>query len=189
VRAAADGFKPGLRGLNSEQLRLLAALDTAPELALGGDDQMLIERIGMGEDFHPLAAAGDHREHCGPCRYNPHIMLQLRHVFLGCRFLRERPRQHELGLEHRIAALDPAVQSGPHPAQRRMTDSLLDVGDHLPGIDLVPAPIEVLGRKPELDHEIARQVLRFNLTALFAPEPDQGGFIVAHDDPSIRAAN
>jgi hypothetical protein len=83
-------------------------------------------------------------------------VLQLRHVFLSGRFLRERPRQHELGLEHRIAALDPAINRGRHPAQRRMKAPLLDIRDDLTGIGLIPAAIEVLGRHPKLDDEVGR---------------------------------
>jgi hypothetical protein len=55
-----DGFDPRLWRFNAEQMRGLATLDTAPELALGRDHQMLIERIGMGGDLDPFAAAGDH---------------------------------------------------------------------------------------------------------------------------------
>ena len=47
---------------------------------------------------------------------DPHVVLQLRHVLLGRRFLRERPGQHELGLEHRPGALD-------HPVQGRAPSS------------------------------------------------------------------
>ena len=54
------GLEPRLWRLDSEQLGFFAALDTAPELALGGDDQMLIERIGVGQDLNPFAAAGNH---------------------------------------------------------------------------------------------------------------------------------
>jgi hypothetical protein len=151
----AHRFKPRFWRFDPEQLRLLATLDAAPELALGGDDQVLIERIGMGEDLHPLAAPGNHRQHRGSGRYHPHIVLQLRHVFFRGRFRRERPRPHELGFEHRIAALDPAIQSRPHPTQRWMTDLLLDVGDHLHGIGLIPAAIEILSSKPELNEQIA----------------------------------
>ena len=53
-------------------------------------------------------------------------MLELRHVLFGRRFFRERPRQHELGLEHRPGRFDPAVQRGRHPPQRRMLDLPLD---------------------------------------------------------------
>ena len=70
-----------------------------------------------------------------------------------------------------------------------MADLALDVGKHLPGIGLIPASVQLLGRKAELDDEVARQVLRLDLAALFAPEPDQGCLVVAHDDPGVRAAD
>ena len=41
----------------------------------------------------------------------------------------------------------------------------------------------------ELDDEIIREVLRLLLAALLAPEPQQGGLVLAHDDPGIRAAD
>ena len=68
-----------------------------------------------------------------------------------------------------------------------MPDYTLDVGDHLPGIGLIPAPIEVLGHHPKLDDEIAGQILRLGLAALFPPEPEQRLLITAHDDPGVRA--
>jgi len=52
------GLEPRLGRLDSEQLGFFAPLDTAPELALGSHDQVLIERIGMGQDLNPFAAAG-----------------------------------------------------------------------------------------------------------------------------------
>src|SRR5262245_2683178 len=36
---------------------------------------------------------------------DPHVMLQLGHIFSGRRFFRERPRQHEFGLENRPDAV------------------------------------------------------------------------------------
>ena len=57
------------------------------------------------------------------------------------------------------------------------------------GVALVPAPVEVLGHGPELDDQVARQVLRLDLAALLAPEAQQGGLVVAHDDPGVRAAD
>ena len=106
----------GLRRLDAEQGRGLATLDAAPELPLGGNDEVLVERIGMGLDLHPLAAAGDHRKHRTSGRHDPHIVLQLRHIFFRRRFLRERPWQHELALEH-VAAFDPTVEGCRHPAE------------------------------------------------------------------------
>ena len=49
-----------LRRFDSKQSRVLAAFDTAPELTFGRDNEVLIERIGMGGDLDPFAAAGDH---------------------------------------------------------------------------------------------------------------------------------
>ena len=48
--------------VDPEQGRGLTALHTAPELPLRGDNEVLIERIGMGSDLDPFAAAGNHRE-------------------------------------------------------------------------------------------------------------------------------
>ena len=124
-----------------------------------------------------------------PCRHHPHIMLQLRHVFFRRRFFRERPRQHELGLKDSIAALNPAIQSRRHPAQRRMAHSLLDVGDDLPGTGFIPAAIKLFSRDPKLHDEIAGQIFRLDFPPLLAPQPDQRFLITAHDDPGIRAAN
>ena len=185
----ANGLDAWLRWLDSEQGRGLTVLDTAPELPLSSDDQVLVQRIGMGRDFNPLAAAGDHREHRPPGGHDPHIMLQLRGVFLGGRFFREVPGQHEFGFEHRPACFNPPIQRCRHPAQARVPDVLLHVGNDLAGIGLVPAPIEVFGDRPELDDEVAGQVLRLDLAALFLPQPDQGGFVVPHDNPGVRAAD
>ena len=59
----------------------------------------------------------------------------------------------------------------------------------LAGVALVPVPVELLGHEPELDDEVAGQVLRLGLAALFPPEPEQGGFVSPHDDPGIGAAD
>ena len=185
----AHGLDARFGRLDSEQGRGLTILDTAPELPLSGDDQVLVERIGMGRDLNPLAAAGDHREHRLPGRHHPHIVLQLRRILLSGRLFREVPGQHEFGFEHCPACFDPPVKRCRHPAQAGVPDVLLHVGDDLPGIGLVPAPIKVFGDGPELDDEVAGQVLRLDLAALFLPQPDQGGFVVAHDDPGVRAAD
>jgi hypothetical protein len=51
-----------------------------------------------------------------------------------------------------------------------MPNAPLDVFDGLAGIELVPAPIEVLGHHTELDDEVGGEVLRLDFAALFAPE-------------------
>ena len=70
-----------------------------------------------------------------------------------------------------------------------MADMLLDIGNDLTGIGFVPAPVQVLGDEPELDDEVARQVLRLDLAALLPPQPHQGGLVIAHDDAGIRTAD
>jgi hypothetical protein len=65
----------------------------------------------------------------------------------------------------------------------------LNVGNHLPSIGLIPAAIELLGRESQLDYEIAGQVLRLDLTPLLTPKLNKGRFIVAHDDPGVRATD
>ena len=185
----ADRLNARLRRLDPEQSRGLAAFHAAPEFALGSDNQVLVKGIGMGGDLHPFAAAGDDRQHGRSGRHHPHIMLELRHVFLRRRFFRKRPGQHELGLKHGLAALNPPIQRGCHPAQHWMPDVPLHIGKNLPGIGLVPASIEVLGHRRELDKEIAGQVLWLGFAALFAPEPDQRLLVIAHDDPGVRAAH
>ena len=78
-------------------------------------------------------------------------------MFFGSRLFRERPWQHELGLEDCPSGRNPAVQRGRHPPQREMPELLLHVREDLPGIGLIPAPIELLGGHAELDDEVARE--------------------------------
>jgi hypothetical protein len=63
-----------------------------------------------------------------------------------------------------------------------MADMPLDVSDDLPGIGLVPAPIEVLGDQAELNDEVAGEVVGLRLAALFAPQPQQGCLIRTQAD-------
>src|SRR5262249_61134108 len=54
---------------------------------------------------------------------------------------------------------------------------------------VIPPPVQLLGRIAKLDHEITRQVLGLHFAPLLPPEPEQGAFVVAHDDPGIRTAD
>ena len=119
---------------------------------------------------------------------HPHVVLELRHVFFGCPLFRERPRQHEFRFENRIGSFDHPVEGGGHPAHDRMLHPALDVCKDLAGIALKPLPIEGLSDHPELDDEVAREVLRLDLTALFPPQADQGSLVLAYDDARIRTA-
>jgi len=76
-----------------------------------------------------------------------------------------------------------------HPAELRVEDLALDVGDDLTGIGLVPAPVKLFGGDPKLDEEVAGEVLRLDLAAFFSPKADQSGFIVAHDNSGVRATD
>ena len=50
-----------------------------------------------------------------------------------------------------------------------MSHLALHVHDNLPGISLVPVPIELLGDRPKLDDEVPGEVLRLDLTPLLLP--------------------
>src|SRR5690242_12204148 len=65
----------------------------------------------------------------------------------------------------------------------------LDIRQHLTGIGLIPAPVQLFGRQAKLDQEMARQILRLDLATFFLPEADQGGFVIAHDNPGVGAAD
>jgi hypothetical protein len=109
--------------------------------------------------------------------------------FPGRKLLRERPRQHELGLVDRPGPGDHAIERRRHPPDDRVYDPALDIGDRTAGIALVPLPIEVFGRQAELDDEFAREVLQPDLAAVFLPQTDQGLFVLPHDDPGVGAAD
>jgi hypothetical protein len=56
------------------------------------------------------------------------------------------------------------------------------VRDPMAGVEIVPAAVEVLGDRAELDDQDARQVGRSLLAPFLAPEPQQGLLVLAHDD-------
>jgi len=68
-----------------------------------------------------------------------------------------------------------------------MPDPALHVSDLPAGVALVPRAIEFLSCSPELHDKVAREVLRLGLASFFAPQADQGGLVVAHDDSGVRA--
>ena len=108
-----NGFNAWPRRLDAEQTRRLPALNAPPELLLSSEQEVLVKRIGRDSDFEPFAAARDDRKHRGRGIRQPHVVLKLGHVFLGRPFLRERPRQHELGLEHGTGWADHPVKQLP----------------------------------------------------------------------------
>ena len=150
---------------------------------------MLVEGVGGDGHLHPFAPSGDDREDRRPGVGHPHVVLQLRHVLFGCRFFGERPRQDELGLEHGVEGIDESVQCCSEISMDGVSDPSLDVSNGSHSVAFVPAPVQLLGGDAQLDDEIARQVLRLGLAALFVSEPDQRRLVGAHDDPGIRAAD
>ena len=70
-----------------------------------------------------------------------------------------------------------------------MPEPVLNAFNGLPGVALVPIPVEGFGREPELDDEVAGQFLRLDFAPLFLPEAQQGAFVAAHDDAGVRAAD
>ena len=93
-------------------------------------------------------------------------------------FLGKRPRQHELGLEDGAGRLNHPVKCRRHPPDHRVVHPPLDVFDRLSGISFKPSPIEALGHDPKLDDEVARQVVRLDLTALFLPKMEKRSLVV-----------
>ena len=61
----------------------------------------------------------------------------------------------------------------------------LDIAEDLAGIAFEPMPIEGLGDHPELDDEVAGEILRLDLAALFPPKAKQRGFVLAYDDAGV----
>jgi hypothetical protein len=53
----ANRLDARLGRLDVKQAKGLPALDTAPELPLRRDDEVLLERVGIGHDFHPLCCS------------------------------------------------------------------------------------------------------------------------------------
>jgi hypothetical protein len=94
-----DGLNARPWRLDAENAWRLAGLNTTPELLLGREKEVLVERIGRDGDLDPFAASGDDREHRHLDVGDPHIVLELGHVLFGRPLFGKRPRQHEFGLE------------------------------------------------------------------------------------------
>ena len=62
---------------------VFARLHAAPEPLFGRHQDAEIERVHGDFDLDPFTAAGDDREHRGPQVRDPHIVLDLGHVFLS----------------------------------------------------------------------------------------------------------
>jgi hypothetical protein len=61
----------------------------------------------------------------------------------------------------------------------------LDRGEHLTGITFKPAAVECFGGNPELDDEVAGEVLRLDFAALFPPQAEERAFVVTHNGAGV----
>src|SRR3954451_4189531 len=77
------GFDPWPGWLDAEEARGLARFDAAPELLLGGEQKVLIERVGVDLDLDPLARACDDGENRATRADHPHVVLELCHVLFN----------------------------------------------------------------------------------------------------------
>jgi hypothetical protein len=65
----------------------------------------------------------------------------------------------------------------------------LDVRDPVAGVLFVPAAVEVFSRQPQLDDQDAREVDGCRFSSFFLPQTMERLFVLAHDDPGVRAAD
>jgi hypothetical protein len=65
----------------------------------------------------------------------------------------------------------------------------LDVLDHVAGLPLVPAPVEVFGNAAKLNRQIVGEVFRFDFAAFLSPQANQRCFVGPHNDPGVRTAD
>ena len=65
----------------------------------------------------------------------------------------------------------------------------LHVGDDMVAVLLVPASVQMLSHRAELDQKVAGQIRRLDLAPLFLPKAAQRRLVFAHNSPGIRAAD
>jgi hypothetical protein len=65
----------------------------------------------------------------------------------------------------------------------------LDFFERVASIALIPVSVEGLRHYPELNEEIAGEVLGLSFAALLSPEAEQSIFVIAHDDAGIGATD
>ena len=142
----------------------------------------------MGRDLDPLAATSDHRQHRRPCRDDPHIVLQLRHIFFRRRFLRD---------DHGSMNLD--SNTAPLPATRpwRVAAIHRKVGwrRHCwtfvmasPVLSCYQRRISFSVARPSWTMRDFRPVPRARLRRASPAPPQQGGLIFPMMNPGSRAA-
>ena len=141
----------------------------------------------MGRDLDPLAATSDHRQHRRPCRDDPHIVLQLRHIFFRRRFLRD---------DHGSMNLD--SNTAPLPATRpwRVAAIHRKVGWRRHCWTFVMASPVLSSYQRRISFSVARPswtmrdfrpVPRARLRRASPAPPQQGGLIFPHDESGLQS--
>lgn len=111
---------------------------------------------------------------------NPHIALQLRHVFFGGRLLGERPRQHQFASKDRASWINATIEGSGHPFMDRM-DPSLDVSNGAGRLSFEPSSIQVLGDRSQMDDQDNDLTVRQALEAVeFIDENGGGGGSAEH---------
>src|SRR5262249_2184093 len=78
-----DGLDAWAWRLGIDEVGRVAGLHAAPELLFRRDEDAEIKWVHGNRDLHPFAATGDDGEHRGTQVGDPHVVLELRHVFFG----------------------------------------------------------------------------------------------------------
>jgi hypothetical protein len=110
-------------------------------------------------------------------------------MLFGGGFVREIPRQHEFGFEHGTSCFNPTVKGRGHPPVNLMKHPALHLSDSAASVLLVPLPVQVFRHRAKLYQEVSGKILRLDLAPLFPPETAQCRFVIARNDPRVRAAD
>ena len=99
--------------------------------------------------------------------------------------------QGSMNLASKTAPVPATCRRGSRPSTGAR-DAGPDAGRHstvCPVLRSYQCRLRGFGHQAELDDEVAGQVLRLDLASFLPPEPEQGGFVAAHDDPGVGAAD
>ena len=179
----------GLRWLDAEQARRLAIFHTAPELPLGRDNEVLVKRIGVGRDLHPLAAAGDDRE--------DRALAATTHILCcswGLCFSAAPSSENDQGSMNLASNTAPLLSTRPSRVaaiQRSAGCKILalDIGDDLTVLASYQRRLSSSVATPSWTMRLPDRSSGSTSPRFLPPEPQQGGLVIAQDDPGIRAAD
>jgi hypothetical protein len=150
---------------------------------------VLVERIGRDADLDPFAAAGDDREQDSFALVT-HILC----CSCGMYFSAAPSSENDHGSMNLASNTAPVASTTPSrvAAIQRTTGCCIRRWTPVrtwPELRSNQWRLRGSVTNPELDDEIAGEVLGLDLAALFPPEANEGGLVIAHDDASIGTAN